>query len=841
MSSGYIINRFQIVDGIRDNEIIKVKEFIDFWKDHTNDLFFNIIKKYLNRLRNFIIDTDNNTRSARKNRRSSRINPNTSRRNRLVESIQSRSNQRTDEINSLRGIEGTDTASQSVNYIYEVNVKSRCKSTKLICTMSLTEFKRMCETGYYDENVRHIVIPNEEFVYDDTQTIEENMAAKDLVLSISKSIIRQNRIHTPLNPNLRPQLESAMKEMNEKIGHLGPVNICTIAFKTINEYYLFIITLFVLDPLHDFRNGFRNNVICNANCKTKSELTRLKDNIKQFLNNKFEMIQQEWKYAMKTFNHSNEMNDDQYRQLSLEIGPYARELFTDTGLESKLINSINTLINNDSFGVGQDSPIELYRRTLDEIRTHSPKFILNNACSIANDLPVIDNGVFVTFEKTISERCKSNCATLYDGASGGVCGSLSKSFSGGGLEFGAYHIRYTYQDSLVSSDTEPPPPPQEYVDFICDYEELNAENAEIYQCITIHRKTARQQLVTTTHRFKIFDPNGNTDIVKVDDEILGYYDDDVSNSVDLGNIKSGDFGRIVKSREPCDVIHTCRKALCDFGQYLNSVIKGGGYYDMFYEKNIFPAQSGRTFKSQYMPSIPMNYPVLTMHTDQPATALNMLLLSTVPIPLVNDMAHTVYMTSANIDRTGHILSNHTYYFSNCNGSVCKLAVPNISGGGGTASRRRKGGTALMYGGEPNDFYRFCKDNEEKIKVFNILFIFFSYCITFQMPVECINDYNDFYDKYSNYVVEYTNVEFISDLEIIEGYNDDIRRSIRSPKSHKSSNSSSKSSSTPSKISKLFSPFTKFFGTNLFDRGGTNRYTKKYKPKYKKHTRKTYSK
>jgi hypothetical protein len=702
----------------------------------------------------------------------------------------------------------------------------------------------MCETGYYDKNERHIVIPSESFVYDDSITIEENMKTK--VFLISKSAIRRDRTHTLFNPNLRPELEAAIGEMNEKIRGLNPVKIYTIAFKTINEYYLFIITLFVLDPLHDFRSGFRNNVICTTYCKTKGELSRLKTNIRDFLKRKFEMIRREWSDAMQMF--KNPMNDSQFVMLQSIIGSFAEELFTDAGLESRLINSINTLINNVVFDVDKKSKaaraaFTSYDETLAEIIRHSPKFILNNACSIVNDLPVIDNRVFVTFENTISDRCKSNCATLYDGASGGVCGSLAKSFSGGGLEFGAYHIRFTYQDSPVSIETELP---NEYVEFICDYHK-NETQREIYQHITINRKTATNPVLSrTTHKFKIFDTNGNTDIVKVDDEILGYYD---TNEVDVLDIKSGDFGRLVnrEQQQPCDVIHTCRKALCDFGQYLNSVIKSGGYYDMFYEKNIFPTRQDLTFKSQYIPTSggPIDYPVLTMHTDQPATALNMLLLSTIPFGLVNNMAHTVYMTSANVNIHNQVLPNQVYYFSNSNGSVCKLPV--ISGGG--RSGKQKGGTALMYGGEPNYFYRFCKDEQEKIKVFNILFTFFSYCITFQMPLDNIINYNKFYDKYSNYMHEYTNVEFMSDVNTIQTYNQEIEMiqtynqviEMQRKISKTSSSTPLNSSSTPSKISRMLSPSPfRFPNMNLFKVGGTKPYTKKYRPKYRKHTRKTYS-
>jgi hypothetical protein len=818
MASGYIIKKFRI-DG--NNSIIKVEHFILFWEDRINkdDLFFNIIYKYLK------CPHITSSRFNRQNTCGHRT-------------VRRHDTKRT-----------ADTVTQRVNHKYEVNVQSRCNSTKLICSMSLIEFERMCLTGYYDVNKRHIVIPYESFAYDNLKTIEENMKTK--VFLISKSSIRQNRTHIPLDPNLLPQLETAISEMNKKIiERFDPdrVNIYTIAFKTINEYYLFIITLFVLDPLHDFRSGFRNNVICSTHCRTKGELSTLKTNIRGFLNRKFEMIREEWRYAMRTFdNNSNTTNREQFDKLASIIGPFAEKLFIDAGLESTLINSINTLIEDDVFAVGKnpkaaEAVFRSYDETLAEIIRHSPKFILNNACSIVNDLPVIDNGVFVTFQNTISDRCKSNCATLYDGASGGVCGSLAKSFSGGGLEFGAYHIRFTYQDSLVSIETELP---NEYVEFICDYHK-NETQREIYQHITINRKTATNPVLSrTTHKFKIFDTNGNTDIVKVDDEILGYYD---TNEVDVLDIKSGDFGRLVnrEQQQPCDVIHTCRKALCDFGQYLNSVIKSGGYYDMFYEKNIFPTRQDLTFKSQYIPTSggPIDYPVLTMHTDQPATALNMLLLSTIPVGLVNNMAHTVYMTSANVNIHNQVLPNQVYYFSNSNGSVCKLPV--ISGGG--RSGKQKGGTALMYGGESNYFYRFCKDEQEKIKVFNILFTFFSYCITFQMPLDNIIKYNEFYDKYSNYMHEYTNEEFMHDVNTIQTYNQEIEMiqtynqviEMQRKRSKTSSSTPLNSSSTPSKISRMLSPSPfRFPNMNLFKVGGTKPYTKKYRPKYRKHTRKTY--
>lgn len=62
----------------------------------------------------------------------------------------------------------------------------------------------------------------------------------------------------------------------------------------IHDYYIFLTTLFVLDPYHDFRRGFRNTKKCTKYCKNKSELTTLKEIIKVFLKSKLEQLQNEY-------------------------------------------------------------------------------------------------------------------------------------------------------------------------------------------------------------------------------------------------------------------------------------------------------------------------------------------------------------------------------------------------------------------------------------------------------------------------------------------------------------------------------------------------------------------
>jgi len=234
----------------------------------------------------------------------------------------------------------------------------------------------------------------------------------------------------------------------------------------------------------------------------------------------------------------------------------------------------------------------------------------------------------------------------------------------------------------------------------------------------------------------ICDQNLHSERVVLDKEVMGYFGDqimyDQNDAYDAatGIIKEGAFGFFVKEfadRSPLrPMIFSIRKALCDFGQYLNGVLKGGGYDGRQICCNI---EGGC---SPLLNNLVTNtdFPFLALHGDQPASALNIALFQIIRAADVNNQSHALFVTE---------LSNTTeIHFANYQGIITSMPAESLD-----EPRKRfkaKRGQDKRGGG----IKCYTDISQEEL---NLLEDFFMLCVEFKMPAENIPIYNDFYNKF----------------------------------------------------------------------------------------------
>ena len=528
---------------------------------------------------------------------------------------------------------------------------------------------------------------------------------------------------------------------------------------TLDDYYKFITTLFVLDPYHDFRSGFRNKKKCTKYCKSKNETKFLKDKVKACLTYMKDRLYNEYKFL----NKNNTSDIDNFFELfeksesdyeSSILTHFARDnISTDSLLTYKNTKDITDMlkasssyklkyISNNAIGINNS---ELYNMKLKNSFTFE---VVGKKRNSPTNLDENDNeSIEISFGGTISNSCKSLPATLYDGCDSGHCGNLRSNLdNGSGLEIGCYHIKFKFDETnyteIISRLFEDDG--NKKINKILQTENKIVQTIFIIRSVLIPKETKKSYIAS--FRFPIISKEKFIrENVTVDDELEYAFNTDIfptTNNISFGTLlrkKSKKDSSSVYQYKEVDVIHTSRKALCDFGQYLNGMLKTGGYYGKIVQnKNtVTPAgyfpTADETYSISPSDTIPTisdyitvntiknnNYPFLAMHGDQPAAALNMFLLYVIPSNFVNNFSHMVY---GNKDG---------FVFANYQGRITQVPVSNKK-----SNKMYSGGSGQD--GDENE----CMLN----KMYNILFEFFELCISFEMEQSHINTYNIFYNNH----------------------------------------------------------------------------------------------
>ena len=534
----------------------------------------------------------------------------------------------------------------------------------------------------------------------------------------------------------------------------------------LDDYYRFITTLFVLDPYHDFGRGFRNQKKCAKFCKTKKEMTDLKAEIYNFLKQMKEKLSSEYD-SLRQYHFLNKQKPITNLNTFFDLFPTTS---ITSGYEGSILEHLRYLSDNNTINQQNITNGKLFysntQNELIDLRGHNhlvyPKYISNNAISIKNDIvyymspncekftnnpntkrksDASQETTDISFGGTISNSCKSLPATLYDGCDSGHCGNLSSNLRyGSGLEIGCYNIKFKFDDANYT----------QFESIIQKSSSVIEPSGVIEQKITIRRSVQKPSSKgPTTYEAQFIYPiiakdKFVIDNVTVDDELEQYFSAPSSLYGFLAfrttpdNIKFGTLLKTHGSLLDVDVIHTSRKALCDFGQYLNGMLKTGGYYgNIVQNKNtvtpggyFYDGVSSIDLRPHYITKLPLNknYPFLAMHGDQPAAALNMFLLSVIPQEIVNNYSHMVYGTDGE------------FVFANYQGRITQVPIPQQKGG----DRSGRVGGKRMTGGNGGDDY---KNDKLLGEMYNTLFDFFYLCISFEMEQSEIYRYNIFCSEY----------------------------------------------------------------------------------------------
>lgn len=550
----------------------------------------------------------------------------------------------------------------------------------------------------------------------------------------------------------------------------------------IDVYYVFLISLFIYDPYHDFRNGFRNKTTCLSVDK-KTQNTYKKD-CQSYLQSKLDLILEEW----TDLNTSLGLNNS---GLSYIKPDNIFNLLTSAAFETNMMSKLRSLLNiiKTSSPNSRENSIEIYNDTQKKLTSNS-KFVSNNALMLLNDesifleteYNVAQYPFLFNINYNITNFCKTLPASLYDGA-GGKCGSIKSCIeNSSGYEFSNYNIKFVIKEMQNNNNS-----PYLILKSIYTSEDILPdinviERNQIYQEINIERKNNKGQLFNVKYKYEIIN-NKNTinNEITVDTELLPYFFTNVPLSYNNNNnieIDEGDFGKIIKTQNPnCDIICLVRKGLCDFGQYFNGMLKYGGYITNSQDFNKIKDETDADYRLVLNDNtvVPYeDYPFISLHGDQPAAALNLFLLYGMEDENVNINSHTVYaggkvkyienMETQDMNVVGY---NPSFAFCNRDGDI--LIVPNLSTVKFTAKTTKLKGyintKKRKFPNSPNNL-----SNKKRIKgggnydididIYTVLNEFFILSTIFKMPSENFQNFNDFCDKY--YFDETFNVESLND-------------------------------------------------------------------------------
>jgi len=589
--------------------------------------------------------------------------------------------------NNLQDLKKNISKALSQNYIFIVKIpvlrtiitrsSNYVFDTKNICNITYDELRTFLNESDNEKSNEFIIQNTSSSIKFQTKNITfVNYKIEELINRL------RNMIH--LNETME---NTAVTQINLKL----------------DEYYIFIIYLFTLDPLHDFGLGFRDKKKCSTYCRSENEKLKIIGDVIKLLKTKgFDKLLREWKELYNGLNDQTQINPNNREILQLFMLDTRQEK-KSSDLERNMLFFIENKITKNN-----TQAYELYSETQEKIQNEVTKtrFISNNAITAMthNEVLTIED-LHLSFNETIRTACKSYPASYYDGSqSEGICGNLKTCIDrDGGFEFGWYNIKFAYNAN-------------NYVQFFSKMILKNQNQVEVVCQVIEIKRVCNERQYTTEYIYPIISVD-TLPKVTVDNELAGYYTP-MSVTEDNNN-----FGKLVQqnatnSLPPTfDVINLVRKSLCDFGQYLNGVLLKGGYYKLLWCPNTFHPDISIT------PGVKNAYPFVSLHGDQPAAALNLWLLNCIPNNNVNDFSHTVYATS----------QIHSFVFGNKYGKITEVPVQTRK-----VRRRISGGKNKKYGGGLNLDIDF---------IYKMLYTFFNNCVLFKVHNEDIILFNNFCNTY----------------------------------------------------------------------------------------------
>lgn len=486
-----------------------------------------------------------------------------------------------------------------------------------------------------------------------TETDKLLIAPKPFILSLNIQKLAEETIRIPI-PKDAVYRENLDFYNKFKTKFIKKESVPIVLNIRLDDYYIFLITLFVFDSYHDFRNGYRGDL------KTSQEM---KNNVQYYLSNKFVSLITEWQkyYSIQKENFEKGISPDDFVNFCKNenvINEKDGLQLVSSSFEPNLVKLIKFIISERS-AESRETAVSIYDASREKLKDNTKRFIANNAFTRGafniSPKPIADENNYkrelLFYDKfNIDNSCKSLPASLYDGASSGKCGSLKSCIFKGGYEFGKFNLAFTVigldEPKLILKS-----------DFIEELDNINVGEEKvdkIYQHISINRHFHGDER-TAIYKYQILNNQDPVnEIVIMDNELSGY--ENLINKIKIENIQTiqkGDFGRIVKSETEVDIVFIVRKALCDFGQYLNGILKSGGYTEapLIKDNTIDPKD---------------DYPFICLHGDQPAAALNMWLLYTIDNAEVNQYSHTVYASETS--------TYNTSVFANKFGNILEIPI-----------------------------------------------------------------------------------------------------------------------------------------------------------------------
>ena len=485
------------------------------------------------------------------------------------------------------------------------------------------------------------------------------------------------------------------------------------SIKTVNlrlsEYYVFIITLFIFDACHDFLNKDR--------FRDKDKPERDDPNPSKFvtkanalLSKNLKLIADEWAENFEKLN--DDILDKEQESPAYFLSICKREdinllndewgiIYTTTNgvrFEAKVATVINIFLNNPSSErYNTVECINKYKAVNNNVALQNSnnkyRFMSDNAMLAFKRKDGNHGSLFnynMLFFKNKDHKakdiyCKSLPANIYDGIISCKCNSivnylklnLDESIYKGGLEFGNYNILFSATPDFFKGELRTKLPSLNIISKFVN------QNNIISQEITIKRNNRYFKSVDGVsgdysnseccYIYKLIEHDKIINYsVTAGNEYSGFTISDknhiVNNFIQDTNhiIDDRHFGAFIGATnnpmQDLDIICYVRKALCDFGQYINGVFKNGGYINgQIYRDNtvVEPIPTG-------------DFPFVCLHGDEPACVLNTFLLRTLKPNDINSLSHTVYCVSnGSIDTT---------VFANMHGNL--LTCPVESEGSG---------------------------------------------------------------------------------------------------------------------------------------------------------------
>jgi hypothetical protein len=594
-----------------------------------------------------------------------------------------------------------------------------------------------------------------------------------------------------------------------------PADETKIVNLRLSEYYIFIITLFFFDVCHDYFNKSRHNDSTIADTFI--------DKTTQILSTNLKLIADEWTHYYSMLNigvdNREQNNPESFLKICRDFGLLDEEWginYSPTNnlrFEAKVANVINTFFTNNNYNERNDKVESLrkYNESKAAIDISKPdgrfRFMSDNAMmafkrtlgNLGKDYNVL---FFNNNDKNAKKKyCKSLPANLYDGATSCKCNSLkgylSQNYNSiinenpqdkGGIEFGNYNILFSVNPSYFPSDFSVNLPSLNIISTFVN------KNNTISQEIKIKRKRFLDGAYSNSeccYPYEILKQDKIVDYtLELSNEIKGFKKPNIG--VILNKIKTrpyivndGDFGAIIKASsvdtqmQEIDIICYIRKALCDFGQYINGVFKNGGYI------------SGQVYRDDTVvqPVPAGDFPFVCLHGDEPACSLNTFLLRTLETRDINHLSHTVFCVSDDI-------KNNTV-FANMHGNLltCPVetekTVRNEKRGrsqkeisnrksSNPQSQTKKRKKIVRLGGSHTEF-------TQKKHAFEILRRFFLLSFLFKMDSKYFELYNKFCD---DYYFKMDNSEILKNEQLFNERLSEIKRindEIDSKDKHKDSN------------------------------------------------------